>query len=143
MRFGGLPGRIWLWVTRDRNGRETMTIGEFHNDSGSPVGITEVRGLKLCARAGRAGSNRCGGSSDPWLQTTGHPSYPIWSNRRTCFDLWGWDGRGIFTITATNRDGETTDPVEKCVVWDPKNPWRRGGRAKPFKPFKPFKPLKP
>lgn len=119
VRYGDVSGPIWLWVTRDRTGRETLTIGELHNNSGSPVGITNVRGLNLCARAGRPGSNRCGGSSDPWLQRNGHASYPIWSNRRTCFGLWGWAGRGIFSVTATNRDGETTNPVKRCVVWDP------------------------
>ncbi len=140
--YGEITGffhfKEWNWVVDDGNGELTLTIGEFHNLTQTHVsaGLTEIDRFDLCAYAGTVGGNSCGDGSEPskWTQKNGDvsegygwlPGYtrglPIpTSLHRVLFscDYGSNKGRGIYTVTATNRDGQTTDPVSSCVSWTP------------------------
>ena len=106
-----LEGHAWIWLTED-SGRYTLTIGEFYNDlSGEPSGLTHINSFVVCGYAGTVEGRECGNDPQSWLMTNGDQSTvpsPDCSN-----------GNGIFTITATMRNGTTVDPVDVCVPWVP------------------------
>lgn len=100
-------GHGYAWVTRADDGGLTLTIGPFHNDfTYDPAGITRVSELTLCRNTGGNLGPPCGSSSQPWLQKNGAPS------RQGC-----QSGNGLYSVTATNKAGETTAPAGSCVRW--------------------------
>lgn len=115
--WAGVIGFNWSWVLKstDQYGRTryTLTIGEmFHGlyPRRVPVGLTEIKDFRLCAWQG-SGST-CGTGGVP-LQSNG---------TATDFPASCQDGYGLYTATATRRDGQSTAPVSACVPWtDPGN----------------------
>ncbi len=108
-------GHSWVWVEEDASGRTTLTIGPFYNDiTGSPAGLTQIDDFRLCAYAGAVGGNSCGDGSDSskWLQKNGAASVGVPPGSPRCNQ-----GRGVYTVTVTNKAGDTTDPVSSCVPW--------------------------
>lgn len=106
-------GHSWSWATRvispsqtDRN--LSLTIGPMHGVVGVEPGLTYID-LDLCAYYGTVEGTECGSGGRQWQQKNGHASYPNCTN-----------GNGVYTMTATNNAGETTDPAEACVEWTPK-----------------------
>lgn len=108
---GLLAGHNWNWVTQGPGWGTTLTIGPFYNDmTFEPAGLTQINEFSLCqyAEDDSTTGTKCGtsGGDDPWLQKNGHKSKPGCEN-----------GEGIYTATATNKAGQTTDPLEVCVDW--------------------------
>ncbi len=102
-------GHGWTWVEENADGTTTLTIGRFYNDiSGEPAGLTEIDNFSLCGYGGDVGGISCGDGSDPskWLQKNGDSS-----GRGSA------EGNGDFTVTMTNRAGQTTAPVTAHVNW--------------------------
>ncbi len=140
--YGEVTGLVhaeaWNWVVDDGSGSLTLTIGEFHNLTQTHVsaGLTEIDRFDLCAYAGTVGGNSCGDGSDSskWMQKNGDvsegrgwlPGYTPGISIPTMLRsvLFSCDygmnkGRGIYTATAKNMDGQTTDPESSCVSWTP------------------------
>lgn len=114
---GLVSGHNWNWVTQNQQGRYTLTIGPFYNDTtGEPAGLTEINSFSLCGYAGAVGGNSCGDGSDPskWMQKNGSRSVvsPIGPGSPAC-----GNGNGIYTVTATNYAGQTTPAATACVPW--------------------------
>lgn len=108
----GVSAIGWIWIEEVGGGATTLSIGSARNFVGSPLPVVGVTGfdLHLCAYAGDAYSSACGDSSQPFLQKNGRgvpEDLP-----RKC-----WLGRGIYTVTATMRNGYTTPAVTTCVPW--------------------------
>ncbi len=129
-------GNTWIWVEEDAEGRTALTIGPFHTAFEVYFALTHIKSFDLCAYAGAVGGTECGDGSDPskWMQKNGDvsegigylpgytPGISIPTSLRPVLLSCKYGknkGRGIYTVTATNRDGQTTDPVSSCVSWTP------------------------
>lgn len=96
-------------VTVGDDGRTWLTLGPFHPLLGT-AGLTDIKEFNLCGRVGSSGGTTfpddCGDSSQPFLQKNGDSS-----------GRGSPEGNGDYTVTATNRSGQTTDPVTSHVDW--------------------------
>jgi Zn-dependent metalloprotease len=107
--FEGQVGRGYAYIT-ESGGILTLTT--------SPVtvpaegGFTAKAGfgqfnIKLCARAGEAASESCGGTTATWVHQNGEPA------EAGCVG-----GKGLYTATGKNQAGQSTLPARDCVRWD-------------------------
>lgn len=107
---GVIPGHAWIWTTRSAT-TQTLTIGPFYNDlTNDPAGLTHIKEFAMCSRAGDPGSTSCGGGGDPWVQKNGDAS--AGNCRRG-----GANPNGVYTVTVTNKAGQTSAGVPVCVSW--------------------------
>lgn len=117
-------GHASIWVTEDPiTGSNTLTIGEFYATIYPyyiPTGLTKINSFTLCkwVTPGNGSSCGAGAAGDVYGQTTGAASAP---------DCNGGAGPvGIYSVTATNRDGAKTADNNVCVVWNATN--NKGGK---------------
>ena len=107
--FEGQVGRGYAWIT-ESGGNLTLTT--------SPVSVPAEGGytakvgfgqfnIKLCARAGEAASESCGGPTATWIHQNGDPA------EAGCVG-----GKGLYTATGKNAAGQSTLPARACVRWD-------------------------
>lgn len=102
-------GHNWNWTTLDNFGKYWITIGPQHGIGNiTNPGLTRVS-LSLCGYAGSPSGSSCGSNSEPFLQKNGEGE---WSG--ACEG-----GNGIYTATATRKDGVVTPAVTTCVPWTP------------------------
>jgi Zn-dependent metalloprotease len=71
-----------------------------------PVGFGQF-GVDLCARAGAPGTTECGGSSGTWIHQNGEPGEAACTS-----------GKGLYTVTAKNSAGQSTQAARACVRWE-------------------------
>ncbi len=115
---GYLMGHNMNWVT-ENNGRYTLTIGEFHrfDEPSIPVGITKINELVLCRYPGEFWSIRCGYNFEWWHMRNGDASTSPGGRPCTYPDSSGRRRRGIYTVSATTRNGRKTKRAKACVTW--------------------------
>ncbi len=120
-----VKGHNFSWQTLAPDGRYTLTIGRFYNDllahpagiEGVKAGLTHIKEFTLCNNIGAPITpgigGQCGTSSDPWIQKNGIMSTPI---NKSPLQYCPRDA-GLYTVTVTNKAGETTGPVSSRVIW--------------------------
>jgi Zn-dependent metalloprotease len=107
--FEGQVGRGYAWIT-ESGGTLTLTT--------APVSVPAEQGytakvgfgqfnIKLCARAGEAASESCGGPTATWIHQNGDPA------EAGCVG-----GKGLYTATGKNAAGQSTLPARECVRWE-------------------------
>lgn len=106
-------GWNWNWITDDDPGPAQdlyLTIGPMYGfgDVTSP-GMTEIEDMSLCAYFG-PGGGPCGTSGTPVGSNGDQSAFPT----PACSN-----GNGVYTATATRRDGLVTPPASTCVKWFP------------------------
>ena len=106
---GSVTGKGYAWVSEE-GGALTMTT--------RPVTLTTQNGyfvqvgfgqyeVELCARAGSAATESCGGPTATWIHQNGKASEPGCPG-----------GNGRYVAQAENAAGETTLAASSCVRWD-------------------------
>lgn len=109
---GSATGSGYAWVTEE-GGSLNFTTRPVEVTVETPEGLYEVQmsfgqfETKLCARAGSAASQECGGAGATWIHQNGEAS------EGGCPE-----GKGLFTAQAENHAGETTLPAYACVRWE-------------------------
>jgi Zn-dependent metalloprotease len=108
-KFEGVIGKGYAWVSEE-GGTLTMTT--------RPVSLTTENGyqvkvslgqfeVKLCGRAGSSETQSCGGPTATWIHQNGEPS-----------EAGCPGGKGLYTATAKNFAGQSTQPARACVRWE-------------------------
>jgi Zn-dependent metalloprotease len=87
--------------------KDTVEEGSEHLEN-VPISFGEFH-VKLCARAGKSGTDTCGGSSAPWVHKNGEESPLVGCSSTT--------KKGRYIATVTNTAKETTQPAWHCVYW--------------------------
>jgi hypothetical protein len=87
--------------------KDTVEEGSEHLEN-VPISFGEFH-VKLCARAGKPGTDTCGGSSAPWVHKNGEESPLVGCSSTT--------KKGRYIATVTNTAKETTQPAWHCVYW--------------------------
>ncbi|HVD41476.1 MAG TPA: M4 family metallopeptidase [Solirubrobacterales bacterium] len=101
-------GYAYAYVT-ESGGVSTLTMTPIQvtvEGTQVPVGFGEF-GVELCARAGAPGTTECGGSSGTWIHQNGESSEAGCAN-----------GKGLYSVTAKNGAGQSTQPARSCVRWE-------------------------
>lgn len=93
-------GDGWIWATRETDGSQWLTFGPVHPIAGYEVGVTKLR-MRFCDYF----SLYCEYNGD-FVMKNGDASI-----------LGCAGGKGLYTITATRRDGFVTPPASHCVEW--------------------------
>jgi len=104
--YEGRPGYSYAYVTESA-GVATMTMTPIQvtvEGVQVPVGFGKFS-VELCARAG---SSACGGPTGAWIHQNGE------AGEAGCPG-----GKGLYTVTAKNYAGQSTQPARSCVRWDP------------------------
>jgi Zn-dependent metalloprotease len=106
---GAVIGKGYAWVIEEGGSLKLVT---------KPVTVSAPEGyfitvgfgqfeVRLCARAGSAETQSCGGPSATWIHQNGESD-----------DVGCPAGKGRYTMQAKNGAGETTAPVSTCVRWE-------------------------
>jgi len=104
--YEGRPGYSYAYVTESA-GVATMTMTPIQvtvEGVQIPVGFAKFS-VDLCARAG---SEACGGATSPWIHQNGE------AGEAGCPG-----GKGLYSATAKNYAGQSTQPARDCVRWEP------------------------
>ena len=107
-KYEGKLGYSYAYVT-ESGGALTLTTTPIQvtvEGTQVPVGFGQF-GVDLCARAGAPGSTECGGPTGAWIHQNGDPG------EAGCVG-----GKGLYTVTAKNSGGKSTQPARSCVRWE-------------------------
>jgi Zn-dependent metalloprotease len=114
-KAGAVTGRSYAWVTEEA-GRLNLTtkpievrVETAEGNFNVLVGLGQF-GVELCAHAGAAGGETCGGPTAPWLHKNAESAVVEETGCRS--------GSGRFVAKAENREGKVTQPVQVCVGRD-------------------------
>ncbi len=109
---GPTTGKDYAWVIEE-GGVLSLVTRPLEMTVETPEGFYEVQmsfgqfETHLCARAGSAASQECGGVGATWIHQNGEAS------EGGCPE-----GKGRFTVQAENAGGETTLPAYACALWE-------------------------
>jgi Zn-dependent metalloprotease len=104
-----VTGRSFAWVT-EKEGVLKMTTSPVAIESQGyqiKAGFGQFE-IKLCGRAGGVKVEGCGGPNAPWIHQNGEAG-----------EVGCPGGKGIYTASAKNANGEETLPISSCVRWEP------------------------